>query len=311
MPEPLELNGLDGANPLGFLAALGTLALCDRLDLNPRMAWRPYANSYRPTLSVTAIFEPLDFAERLLTAVSNHHADEPSVIFATDYVKWTDQAFRAFCTEAFEADQRRLDLDLCAALAAESGQPDDSAERSAFSFANGQSGKKLLYDCRRLATETSVPQFHRALFNLWRNDQQTRTLQWDPADFRPYALRDTDPGFKSPVKGEPAANLLAFYGLALLPTIPTSRGAQTTAMRGRGDPNDPRTVDQWTWPIWAAATTPDAVRSLIAMPLLHNDEIAPHDAMPRGLLAVFRAGKLRIGKPPTSRFYFAIPRQVI
>ncbi len=43
MSEPLELSALDGANPLGFLAAIGTVALLSETDSSVKIGWRPRA----------------------------------------------------------------------------------------------------------------------------------------------------------------------------------------------------------------------------------------------------------------------------
>ena len=46
-----QLTGLDGSNPLGFLAALGTLVALDHqtseLETRPRLGWR-LAGVWRP-----------------------------------------------------------------------------------------------------------------------------------------------------------------------------------------------------------------------------------------------------------------------
>ncbi|MEQ1825821.1 MAG: hypothetical protein ABL921_07730, partial [Pirellula sp.] len=78
MNYELELTGLDGSNPLGFLAALGTLA---ELSADPltiyRMSWvvvsgvwRPRLHTERP-LEASAVATRLAELLRLGTAASN------------------------------------------------------------------------------------------------------------------------------------------------------------------------------------------------------------------------------------------------
>jgi len=68
MHHILELTALDGANPLGFLAALGTLAVFSETDTqiklgwHPRARWSPFLSSPNP-LDEAAILQRL--AERL------------------------------------------------------------------------------------------------------------------------------------------------------------------------------------------------------------------------------------------------------
>lgn len=63
----LELPGLDGANPLGFLAALGVLASLDSQDY--RLAWRPRARVTAVLDSRTAL-DPQALCETLATALT-------------------------------------------------------------------------------------------------------------------------------------------------------------------------------------------------------------------------------------------------
>lgn len=58
MTHSLELTGLDGGNPLGFLAALGTLAELSTMVEPPRMSWRNSSGTWRPVLSFESQVEP-------------------------------------------------------------------------------------------------------------------------------------------------------------------------------------------------------------------------------------------------------------
>ena len=66
MTYELELTGLDGSNPLGFLAALGTLA---ELSADPstiyRMSWVTASGVWRPRLHTEQPLEASAVASRL------------------------------------------------------------------------------------------------------------------------------------------------------------------------------------------------------------------------------------------------------
>lgn len=57
-------------------------------------------------------------------------------------------------------------------------------------------------------------------------------VAWDASDNRDYALRASDPsgGKKT---GTPGADILAAWGLSLLPVLPTDSGNRTAATGGR------------------------------------------------------------------------------
>src|SRR5206468_4059560 len=58
LPHELHLVGVDGANPLAFLAALGTLnLLSEARTADMRMRWQPLAGAWRPVLIAS---QPLD-----------------------------------------------------------------------------------------------------------------------------------------------------------------------------------------------------------------------------------------------------------
>ena len=52
-PEPIELTGLDGGNPLGFIAAIGLLRVLVEArpvdGVRPRLRWR-LAGTWRPVI---------------------------------------------------------------------------------------------------------------------------------------------------------------------------------------------------------------------------------------------------------------------
>jgi hypothetical protein len=54
-PDYLLLRGLDGSNPLAFLAALGTLRSLSLVlpTEQVKLAWTEYAGAYRPMIYTT------------------------------------------------------------------------------------------------------------------------------------------------------------------------------------------------------------------------------------------------------------------
>ena len=68
MSVSLELTGLDGSNPLGFLAALGTLAETSReADLDCRMGWAFVSGVWNPHVVMRRPVDREEFAHCLAT----------------------------------------------------------------------------------------------------------------------------------------------------------------------------------------------------------------------------------------------------
>src|ERR1035437_5320974 len=61
MSKPFLLRGIDGSNPLGFLAAVGTL----RMLTGSRLGWSMEAGVWQPLLTVAGLDSENDICERL------------------------------------------------------------------------------------------------------------------------------------------------------------------------------------------------------------------------------------------------------
>ncbi|MFB3853999.1 MAG: hypothetical protein ACE148_09275 [Vicinamibacterales bacterium] len=84
-------------------------------------------------------------------------------------------------------------------------------------------------------------------------------VRWDPSAERNYALMANDPNTEGTQVDAPL-EWLAFRGLPLFPTVPRGNRAVTTGVTGRGE------TMTFHWPLWSAAASVMAVRSLLALP---------------------------------------------
>ncbi|MGH9525723.1 MAG: type I-G CRISPR-associated helicase/endonuclease Cas3g, partial [Terriglobales bacterium] len=217
-PAELELAAIDGANPLGFLAALGTLRLLELTDssMGVRLAWARSGTAWRPKL-----FGPADRADvlRLLAAAPWAPAAAMSAAMGLDLTV-TPRAFRAFAVTA--AGDR-----LCAAFAAAFGSDAcveerlDRIERTPFCFITGSGHQHFLGTIAALALGVTPDHLTDALFGEWRADRKN-SMRWDPADAAEYALRAVDPGPEG-AEAVWGANRLAIEALPLFATAPASR----------------------------------------------------------------------------------------
>ncbi|MHB1156046.1 MAG: type I-G CRISPR-associated protein, Cas3-extension family [Phycisphaerales bacterium] len=295
MTEPLQLNGLDGANPLGFLAALGTLALCDRLQLHPRISWRPYANSYRPLLWVD---DSAELSNRLCDCIQHDLTGDPPAWCAGTVIKRPSEDYRRFASTAAQHAtlSNRHEADFAAAYASDAACDEKTYEvlPTRFSFSNGQGGKILLRDYRDLADTLTKIHIDQALYQPWQSADPCKTFRWEPRDLRLYALRAENPG-SCDVFSTHGANVLAFWAMTMLPGFPLAPHALGNAAFARL-PDGLRKADFFSWPIWDAPLTRDVVAALLLRSNWQQEKIDHHDVAQLAIHAVFRAKRVNYQK---------------
>lgn len=296
----LVLTGLDGSNPLGFLAAVGLLrVLCDAdpsRDRSPHLSWRD-EGVWRPAL--TSRFE----LDEIVDVVVNDAAtwrEEPA--FRLAYMKsgqqvlpeeegaiWDVKPPPAILHDhlgdlaaSAQAGQRRS-ADMAAALGSEDGLDRSGfIKPTGFHFTAGQ--QQFLRMITGLAVGLEREHVFRALTGPWKRDSQLPTFAWDSMESRMYALRASDP---SSVKrgGEPGADWLAIQALPAFPVFAQHGKAVTRCFTGGWRDA------VFTWPLWTPRATYAAVRSLLAVGHFAETPVAERRA--RGIALVFRSSVTR------------------
>ncbi len=294
----LILTGLDGSNPLAFLAALGTLRGLTRAwpESNVRMSWttdggwRPVINSEccEPESIVEALYERLQAAK-----------DNATLGLADNLTIPADE-YRAHLVQQIET-QEDPDSDATAYCAAfgcdaifdeKSGNIKDTALRTM----SGAGHQHFLKTMRDVLAQTTKEHIDKTLFNHWQYDDPlaTLSLRFDPSDDKRYALRWDDPS------GDPTrrsqgnmlgANALAVLGIPFLVVAPVCGGLGSTGFKGSLARDT-----YWTWPMWKHPASLDVARSLLTLSEL-QEESPPRDRLrPRGIAEVFRSQRLTTGK---------------
>ncbi|NLT70246.1 MAG: hypothetical protein GXX91_06075, partial [Verrucomicrobiaceae bacterium] len=208
--------------------------------------------------------------ETLIDAVQllASHPDKP--LAHGDIIKTTYSRFRQAVENAIsfaESDQplSHLPLMLYASYSSQLEEEGGSIEPSGFSFANGQSGKKLLLDVIQLIELLSADILLRTLRGEI-DPVAAKSLRWNPSEFRPAAYRSHDPGSKlkgDETKDHPVLNVLAFFGLTFFPTVPTKHGGKTSGL------HDEHRERYFQWPIWSATLDTDEVSTLVSSSSMH------------------------------------------
>lgn len=305
----LILRGIDGANLLGFLAAIGVLRTASSvwlIDL-PQMGWCKYEGAWRPYLLSRPGVNEAELVSRLyekLIQMDQH----PSFSFSDD-LSLPPSIFRSETisakTKAMPND--RCHVDFLSAFGSESvtektGNIADTAMRTM----SGAGHQHFLGTIRQLVKDTKMHHIHKAMFSQWMYDDpaEKHCMRWDPFDDVRYALQwrnpSGDPGRK--VRGSMwGANRLAIEALPLFPTAPKGRGLETTGFtqqKGHGI--------ALTWPIWEPPVTIETVRSILAIEQLQHLRPDREMLKRKGIVEIFKCQRLTQGK--FRNFSQAVPK---
>lgn len=320
MSKPLLFEGLDGGNPLAFMALLGVGLTSQHFCPSTRISWTPAKGAWRPVLhgyegneekfvrdlrdalaatttkppfqEITAPtgLPPLNALEA--TASKLREIDE-RLPFARDKLR---EEMRKSSCKSTQDDRRTADL-LAAfgsdAHADKDGMFPDTAFRMVRS--GDSAGQGLPVYARAIKRGLTDEHLGATLFAVWRYEDDGFSLRWDPMEDQRYALRWGDPSLSSNKKNAPrtvkGANALAVEGLALLPVQPNLRGVDTTGFArlesGR---------DFFTWPIWDAPVRLDVIRSLLVLPELVNKTPDRETLRARGIAEVYRCERIASNK---------------
>ena len=302
----LLLSGLDGANPLAFLAALGTLRGLTLAwpERSVCLSWT-LPDTWRPCLHVDGDTpgeeETLDGLEAFMQMRPGHEALEIGDNLTVPTANFRTHARNA-ALAASPSPKGRSTVDFMAAFGCDlvesadrKGQIQDTGLRTM----SGTGHQHFLKTMRDLAEKAGRSKLQQCLFGSWERKDPQLSLRWDPEDDRRYALQWKNPSDdKVSVKGEKSgaptewgANRLAFEALPLFPVMPVLRGVQTTGFSGTRSRNT-----FWTWPIWDVPVGLDTLRSLLALPELQSRTIDHERLGAMGIRQVFKSRRITIGQ---------------
>lgn len=308
-PTPLLLSGIDGSNPLGFLAALGTLRTVDCLypEAEIRMGWRLESGSWRPFLvSPTICFESFKLCDKLavyLTSPPQQNlfkaVGDNLTLSPTQFGKLAKSTLAKAC----EGDQPSLsDLEFLAAFGTDAAYQPHSKDRTlmqdtALRTMSGAGHQHFIKFMREIISNSTSPHLHSTLFQPWTYEDEGRgmNLRWDPSDDRRYAMRWKNPS-ADPAVTMRGANRLAIEALPLFPTAPMGNDLATTGFRfSRGT--------FWSWPIWEPAIELCVIRSLLQLDAVSQNkktdgQSTTHQATlsTQGIAVIFRSQRITVGK---------------
>lgn len=291
----LRLLGLDGTNPLGFLAALGLLRILNlrRQSDSVQMLWEESDATWKPR-----VFGGGGNIDELLQRLSAGLRDcDPTPWDLDRKLPFDAERLRNEVLSASGAasykDRDRIDT--LGAFGVECVRDDEEIfeDTSLRMVRTGDSaGNGLLAYGKKVQSETTTDNLRSALTGPWRYEDEGCALRWDPNEYHGYATQWTDPSKEKTVSVR-GANRLALAAMPMLPTIPMQTKVGTVAF---GRPTSRQ--ECLSWPLWTAVCGIDVVVSLLALSCLQDERPDSSKLYARGVGAVYRCDRAM-----TSKYY--------
>jgi CRISPR-associated endonuclease/helicase Cas3 len=312
--HPVPLPGLDGSNPLAFLAAVGTLMVSDELSRSENspawlagrvaLSWGTPNSAHTPVLHLPAAPPSLsaftDFLAENLSRSPDNHAAKWIIGMLTNDDHELAKQIREKCLNRSACE--RPCLDWVTALACES-VPNGASQL--------QTVRRdyLLGNLRSIMQRTTAEHLRRSLLVQWdyADALDNQSLHWEPSEDRRHAYQWHMPSGDPTRKkrgGMLGANRLALEAWPLFPSFPSLAAGDRISTRGfKGN----RASDTfWSWPLWRHSLSRDATASVLGLPGMHEQQIDPGAFRHFGVFAVFRLQRILVGKTPNFTTALAI-----
>jgi hypothetical protein len=298
MPGEVALLGINGSNPLAFLAALGAFRVLNATFPKDGilMSWRSNG-AWNPVIRASRNIDEQELVEAITSRLCEENR-EP-IFEIGDDLKVKPEDYRKYSKAATRASSlsQRDWADFVAAfgcdlLVGEDGYIQDTHLRTM----SGAGHQHFIKNMRTIKSCTESHHIHKTLFEIWQYDDplENLSMRWDPMDDQRYAMRWSNPS-GDPIRKKRGsmlgANRLAIEALPVLPAIPVGDKLKTIGFKGTRSTNT-----FWTWPIWEPFISLDTTRSLLAMKEFHIEEVPRDELYQRGIVEVFRSQRLTIGK---------------
>jgi len=283
----LQLPGLDGSNPLGFMAALGLLRVLSRETPSARLGFlddgscQAFIEGHANEVVDSVVRDAEQAASSSLWLLSYEKLEKKGSKTVAD-LKAPPKEFEKFLRDRIE-HWRRGDRE-GAAYAAAYGTSlardgKDNTKPTAFHFtAANQEFLKAVEESRRSVESEWV----RQSLMEGHASRPGSNLRWDPAAERNWALMANNPNDEGTSVDAPL-EWLAFRGLPLFPCFPENAGIRarvvTTAITRRRDET------RFEWPLWSVPTSLHTTASLVRL----DWSKLRADARARGVFAVCRS----------------------
>lgn len=293
MSNGLLLRGLDGSNPLAFLAALGTLRTLTLAlpDEKVKMSWEQSDGAWRPRVFCSLDVDGDALVSRLAASLAKDRQNHPTRFI--DY-KSSHKEAAAFFQSVRTGRRIPPGLDTWIVALTSDVNPDATSplKLTRSDYLPGNLDEVL--------TRTTPQHLFKCLFALWRYDDPLdgASLHLEPTEDRRHAYQWNQPS------GDPTkkvggsmlgANRLAIEALPLFTGLPSSNPARLLMTGWTGVRSEDA---RWTWPIWSGPIAMCVVPSVLSLAELQLLEVPVAELMSRGIRAVYRTRRILVEKTP-------------
>jgi len=290
----IVLAGLDGSNPLAFLAALGTMrTLTNALPaIAVKMAWTQHGGHWSPVISLNRSFDEKELTQLLFDHLEKDIQKHPVAFMESLKGAAPDHVYQLFRHRSDHAElNNKNELDwlsaMSADLAPEATSQLQTARRDYF-FGNMKNVMHL----------TEFDHLFRTLFQTWDygDSLENQSLHLEPSEDRRHAHQwykpSGDPNRKKQ-GGMLGANCLAIEAFTLFQSIAVGDKLSTRGFSGNRADNT-----WWTWPLWSCPLDLDTIGSLLGLYALQTINPLTVELRARGIEMVFRSQRILVGKTP-------------
>ena len=303
----VSLSALRADNPIGFLAALGTLRLIE----NARPEWQPKLQWLNQGFWSAALTLVSDLSlDDVVSAITDQIANRGNSleftwakVIATTPAIFREHAAIAFNTARFD---HRTSVDFFAAFGTEaalSGSErlgrDRKIKPTQLCMTSGQMNflEKIREVCKLLVQPRSADStdlratMTDALNGPWNYSDDQHSLFWDPTNEAIHALSAYDPSGKGKQTSMREVVYLAAESLSFFPVV-SRKGKVRTTCFFTGEDDEPR----FHWPVWECPLSHLTIRSLLQLAELEHPAKNELALNRRGVQAVFRSRRQSTGK---------------
>ena len=253
-----HLNGLEGTNPLGFLAALGVQVAFAHESYQPRLWW---SDNVTPHAIVDGGFTFEQIAEKALelfdewrgSPATNPTRPDGTLIPKGNELKLAPEDIRAYLAQI---DQCGPSGALITALVAE-GSLDKQRVSKPTDLYFTAGNQKFLSMARDIMSSVTRNEIMEGIQGPWNYRSELPSLMWDVNDDRVYALAADNPA-KEKKFTNPGPEALGVLGLSMHPVF---TGVNTTLTQGC---SGKWKAGFYSWPLWSKPASLHAVKSLLA-----------------------------------------------
>ena len=300
-----HLTGLEGINPLGFLAAIGVQVLFEGEPEQPKLWW---SDDVIPCAIVDdnfSIERIIEQALKIFPLWAKSPAISPSFGGKVeDDIKFTStEKTQSYLEDSINAEYA---ASFATSLVAEDSKDNNGCVKPTdLYFLSGS--MKFLKSVKTILTECQDSDLHSALNGPWSYNKKLASLKWDITDDRQYALSSKNPS-NDPKYTNPGVEALAVLGMSSYPVFKgTLRGKDRTLTTGC---SGEWTKGSYTWPIWRYPSSIDSVKSL----LYHTTSYSPSNRenwyKSWGISKIFQS-TIRRGTGDANSYGTFLPPQII